>query len=599
MNGLRVLTLHCLFAFFSFIPAFAQNQAAKTAPATNSDSVRLAQIADEYWRHELKTTLYYQLQRGATINELPDISSSRGKQQAAFANHILNELAAIRPTHLGHQDWLTLEILRWRALQDSQWEKYYWLIFQISPSMGEIGTMQGVFTEHLFRNQADLDHYLFLLKKCAGFFDKVHRFTKIQAQRGIVFPKDGLPLATGFISSYLREPEKSAFFVEQRRLKALDATLTGPFQQKVAQIIRTEINPAVQSLLNYLNGDYSKKAPEAVGLAQYRGGKEYYRFLVRYATTLDISPENVHQIGLKAVEESEVRMDELRRSTGFGGTRQEFNQFIKTDPRFFAKTPEEFEARLNVYLRRIEPLIPKYFSKVPKAPYEIRRLDPRFEQAQALGHYQPPSANEPVGIYFFNGATANHTNLLFSGGLMLHELIPGHHFQMALQAENTRLPEFRRTPSELAFTEGWGDYSSFLGREMGIYENAYDLYGMMATDMRKAVRLVVDTGMNYMGWSRAKAIEYMREHTLDSDSYIDSETLRYSVDFPAQALAYKIGSREFIELREKAKGELGDKFDNRQFHACVLENGSMPLAVLDKQVDWCIEQVKAGKPLQE
>ena len=572
------------------VPLFAQGEHGKIGAADAIDSARLARIANEYWQHQLETEIYYRLQRGVAINDLPDISPQKSKDGAAFARHILHELASIAPARLNHQDWLTLEILRWQATQNTQWEKYYWLIFQISPSMGEISTMQRIFAEHPLRNHADLDHYVLLLKKCPGFFNQIHGLLKAQTQRGIVFPKDGLPLVTAFISSYLQEPEKSVFHVELDRLKGLDSSAVPPFQQKVAEIIRAEINPAVKSLLDYIKGEYSEKAPNAVGLAQYPGGKEYYRFLVRYATTLDIRPEEVHQIGLKGVEQSEGKMAELRRSIGFKGTREEFHHFIRTDPRFFPKSAEELEVRLTFYLHRIEPLIPEYFSKVPKAPYGIRRLDPRLEAAQALGHYQNPSAAEPMGIYYYNGATATGTNLLFAGQLMLHELIPGHHFQMALQAENASLPEFRHTPAEAAFGEGWGDYSSFLGEEMGVYENAYDLYGMLAADVRKSVRLVVDTGMNYMGWSRARAVEYMRAHTIDTDAYIESETLREGVDLPGYVVAYKIGSREFIELREKARRELGEKFDIRQFHQCVLENGSMPLDILAKQVDWCIEE---------
>lgn len=579
------LSLRCLLVLCISGPFFAQTQSV-------ADSARLAQIANEYWQHQLETETYYQLQRGVAINDLPDISPGKAKKGAAFARRILHELASIRPADLNHQDWLTLEILRWQAAQNTQWERYYWLIFQISPSMGEISAMQRIFAEHPLRNQTDLDHYVFLLKKCPGFFNQLHSLLETQAQRGIIFPKDGLPMVTAFISSYPQEPQKSVFYVEPVRLKMLDAAQVPPFQQQVAEIIRAEINPAAQRLLNYIKGEYSQKAPNAVGLAQYPGGKEYYKFLVRFATTLDITPEEVHQIGLKAVEQSETKMDELQRSIGFTGTRDEFKHFIKTDPRFFPKSAEEFEARMNFYLRRIEPLIPKYFSKIPKAPYGIRPLELRLEQSQALGHYQNPSAAEPMGIYYYNAATATRTNLLFTGHLVLHELIPGHHFQMALQAENSSLPEFRHTPAEAAFGEGWGDYSAYLGREMGVYENAYDLYGMLATDIRKSVRLVVDTGMNYMGWSRARAIEYMREHTIDTDAYIDSETLSEGVDLPGYALAYKIGSREFIELREKMKRELGDKFDIRQFHACVLENGSMPLDILAKQVDWCIGQTK-------
>ena len=577
----------CLFSFFVIL-----NISAEAQQSASPASTRLAKIADEYWQHELQTAPYYRLQRGDPINDLPDISPERAKHQAAFARHILKELAGIKESGLNHDDWLTLEILRWRMTGETEWPKYYWLIFQISPSMGEIATIQQIVAGHQFHGQADLDHYLSLLRKCPAFFNQVHTLLKEQVRRGIVFPKDGLQLVTEFISAFLQAPESSPFFVGEKRLKDVDSSLVGPFQQQVKEVISAEINPAVRSLLDYVKGEYSQKAPETVGLAQYQKGKEYYRFLVRYMTTLDITPEEVHQIGLKAVERSEARMAELRRSIGFTGTQQEFHQFLRTDPRFFAKTPEEFEARLRFYIYRIEPLLPKYFSLLPKAPYGLRPLPSRLEQAQSMGHYQNPTAAEPMGIYYYNASTVSTTSLLFAGHLMLHELIPGHHFQMALQAENTHLPEFRRTPAEVAFTEGWGDYSAYLGQEMGVFENAYDLYGMYATDVRKSIRLVVDTGMNYMGWSRSKAIEYTREHSMDSDSFIDSETLEEGVEFPGYWLAYKIGSTEFIELREKAKQALGNKFDIRQFHACVLENGSMPLDVLKKQVEWCVGRSK-------
>ena len=569
------------------VPSLAQTPA---EDSSSPDSARLARIVNEYWTHELATQTYHRLQAGMTIDDLPDISQRRAKANTAFDRHVLRELAAITPDQLGHEEWLTLQILRWRLRQDAEWEKHYWLIFPISPATSEIGTLERIFAEHPFRNQADLDHYLTLLKKCPGFFNETQRILQAQARRGIVYPRAGLPIAIGFISSYLQDPANSVLFVNDARLKSLPSSAVGPFQQKVAEIIQSNINPALQRLLDYIKGDYSKKAPDAVGLAQYPGGKDYYRFLVRFVTTLDISPEEVHQIGLKAVEQSEARMDQLRRSTGFAGTRQEFNEFLKTDPRFFPKSPEELEARFRFYLHRIEPLIPAYFSTVPKAPYDVKRLDPRLEPSETLGHYQSPSATNPVGIYYYNGVT--RTSLLFAGHFMLHELIPGHHFQRSLQAENANLPEFRRTPGEVAFSEGWGDYSGYLGIEMGVYADAYDLYGMMAADVRKSVRLVVDTGMNYLGWSRARAIEYMRQHTVDSESQIESETLVESVDFPGQRLAYKIGSQEFIDLREKAKKQLGERFDIRQFHRCVLESGSMPLSVLAEQVDWCIKNAK-------
>jgi uncharacterized protein (DUF885 family) len=456
--------------------------------------------------------------------------------------------------------------------------------------------VQRIFAVHPLRNQADLDHYIVLLGKCPAFVDETLNHLRKQAAMGIVLPRDELPIVTGFWSTYLKDPQTSPFFVADKRLKALDPALAGPFQKKVAGIIETQINPALKTLLDYLGGDYARKAPEAVGVGQYPMGKEYYRFLVRFCTTLDISPEEVHRIGTEGVEQAEARMAELRLSVGFKGTRDEFHNFLRTDPRFVAKSPDEIQSRIMFYMHRVEPVLGKYFLRIPRAPYAVKRLDSRLESAQALGHYEPPDANQPTGIYYYNGAHPGDHSLAFMGALALHELMPGHHFQASVMMENTALTAFRRQPWFVAYTEGWGDYSAFLGLEMGVYEDAYDTYGMMAADLRKSVRLVVDTGMNYMGWSRSKAIEYMRQHLLDSDAYIKTESLRYSVDFPGQALGYKMGSREFIALRGKAKKELGAKFDVREFHDWLLNSGPMPLDVLARHVEWHIAQVKKMPP---
>jgi uncharacterized protein (DUF885 family) len=240
-------------------------------------------------------------------------------------------------------------------------------------------------------------------------------------------------------------------------------------------------------------------------------------------------------------------------------------------------------------MHRVEPLIPKYFSRTPRAPYGIKRLPPGLEGGQTFGHFELPTTGEPRGIYYYNGSRLNQRSLLPAGALLLHELIPGHHFQISLQEENQDLPQFRRIPLHLGYVEGWGNYSSALGREMGVYESLYDVYGMFMTDMRHSIRLVVDTGMNAMGWSRERAMNYMREHGVDSEAQIESESLRYSVDLPGQALAYKMGGREILRLRRKYAGQLGAKFDLRRFHDCFLDSGSMPLSILRQHMEWCME----------
>ena len=570
----------------------AQNRIPATSPGTPKTSAQLARIADEYWQHTLTHNFYERFRSGAPVNELPDLSEESAKADAAFAAHVLAELEKVKPDGLTHQDVLTLKILRWQTGLDKGFAKYYWLDIEITPQSSIIPVVQRVLEDQLFHNKADLDHYIRLLEQYPALLSRTRKMLEGQLQRGIVLPKDGIPGAKSFLSSYIQPADKSPFFVGPERLASVDPALVGPFQQKVGQIIQTRINPEFEALVAYIAGDYARKAPDQVGLWQYPMGEEFYRFLVRAYTTLDISPAEVHRIGLESVARNEAEMADLRRRIGFTGSREEFHQFLQTDPRFIAKTPQDVQERLMSYVRRIEPRVDDYFLHVPQAKYGIKRLHPSLEGALTFGFYAEPTAAQPLGIYFFNGSQLNERSMFKAGPLILHELIPGHHFQLNLTAEDRSLPELRRHTVLPAYSEGWADYSSQLGEEMEAYRDDYDRYALLAQNMHQSVRLVVDTGMHAMKWSRSKAMEYMRQHELESETQIKSESLRYSMGIPAQALAYRMGSGEILELREKAQKELGKKFDIREFHDWILGSGPMPLEVLAEHVAWCIEQAK-------
>src|SRR5260370_42024087 len=244
-------------------------------------------------------------------------------------------------------------------------------------------------------------------------------------------------------------------------------------------------------------------------------------------------------------------MELTRRKLGFGGRKEEFSRFVKADPRFFPKRPEERAAKMAGFIGRIQPKLGLMFLHFPRAPYGIERLAPALEGAQTFGIHQQPTATEPRGIYYFNGSDLKNRTLLNAGILIYHELIPGHHLQMNLQRENETLPEFRRYGSYTTYSEGWACYAATLADELGMYGDPYHYYGYLAMNQFYSVRLVVDTGMNYLGWTRSQAAEYMRDHLLESDAQISTETLRYSVDYAGQALAYRMGARKFMELREK------------------------------------------------
>ena len=577
-----------LFAALSVLCA-AQQPSVKAPPET--DSARLARIIDEYWHYPLIGTFYARYLAGETV-DLPDISEQKANSDAKFERQILAELHTVNTNHLSHAELLNLEVLRWQAEIDIGFAKFHWFDQEITAHASPLPVIQAAFERQQFRSQADLDLYLKLLQELKVFIVQTRELTQGQAKRGIVMPKAGIAGSLAFLSSYIKEPEKSPFSIAPERLATIDPALAARFREKVRATVESEINPALKELVDYVGGDYAKKAPEKVGLGQYPGGEDFYRFLIHAYTTLDISPEAIHQLGIKAVQHDEEQMAVLRKKMGYQETAAEFRNFLLTDPRFIAKSPVELRDRLMSYVQRIEPKVSLYFLHTPKAKYTTERLSSALESAYTFGMYVEPSAGQPVGIYYFNGSHLEARPLFKAGPLITHELIPGHHFQLNLAAENHSIPAFRRYAPFPAYTEGWADYSSQLASEMGAYADDYDRYALLAQNVHQSLRLVVDTGFHSLGWTLDQAKEYMREHELESDVQIQTEASRYSMGIPAQALAYKLGSNEMLRLRAKAQKELGKNFDIRQFHDWILGSGPMPLEVLEQHVHWCIEQAK-------
>ena len=369
-----------------------------------------------------------------------------------------------------------------------------------------------------------------------------------------------MPRFVDDVLGVLREQERRGILIPKDEIATVRALLANLAQS---------LSPEIARLVAHFDDDYAERAPNGVGLWQYDGGAEAYRMFIRQETTLDLTPEEIHEIGVREIERIENELDEICQD----------RHFLKTDERFFAKTPEEFAARLMAPVQRIEAQVPRFFRRTPKAPYGVKRLPVEFEGGDTFGYYQGPTAAEPQGTYYFNGSMLSERSLLRAAALIAHELIPGHHFQIALQDENESLPMIRRETFPTAYTEGWGEYGSWLGEEMGIYDDPYDRAGHLMQDAMLSARLVVDTGMNALGWSRQRAMEYLREHTTLSDTEIATETLRYAVDIPAQALTYKIGSLKIIELRKLAKD-----YDVRDFHEWVIGSGALPLPLLEEHV---------------
>lgn len=537
-----------------------------------TSSARLEQIADDYWQRALEQSAFLQIKFDVPTRHLPDLSYAQAERDAQFARSLLRRLEAIDPAALNDDERITLAILRWESQQTVDDLRYFWFRFPVTPY-----AFQGIgLTEIFTLKRLSGAERLRLLGEVPRVVDQLIRVLHEEKQRGILLPKPEIVLVRETIGGFIRDPEKSRFLGDGGGTPEANA---------IRDAIANQVNPALQRLVDVFSTDYEQRAPAEVGLSQYPGGAEAYQHFVRAQTTVDLTPQQIHDLGLREVERINGEMQQVRDALGFKGTKAEFQQFLKSDPRFFAKTPEEVGERLMSYLHKIEPQVPAFFARTPKAAYDVKRLNPALEGSITFGYYQPPTATDPVGHYYYNGSKLNERNLLFAPALIAHELVPGHHFQIARQEENDQLPLFRRESFNTAFVEGWGEYAAALGNDMGTYADPYDRYGRLTMDMMLSVRLVVDTGMNALLWSRERAAGFMRENTLLSDTEIATETLRYAVDIPAQALAYKIGSLKMMELRQKAQQQLGPRFDIKEFHEWIIGSGSMPLPILEQHVE--------------
>ncbi len=355
-------------------------------------------------------------------------------------------------------------------------------------------------------------------------------------------------------------------------------------QAEATRIIETELNPAFQKLLSFLEETYLPAA-RAPGIGSLPGGKQVYSHLVQRFTTTDMTPDEIHEIGLQEVKRIRRDMEAVIAEVGFQGDMAAFNTFLRTDPQFYYDSPEALLEGYQAVSKRLDPGLVKLFGKLPRAPYGVRAIPDEEAPDTTTAYYMRPAIDgSRPGWYYVNLHRPEVRPKFEMEVLSVHESVPGHHLQISLAQELTGLPEFRRNGGFTAFIEGWGLYSERLGYDMGLYTDPYSRYGQLIYDMWRAVRLVVDTGIHYFGWDRQRAIDYFLAHAAKSEADIINEIDRY-IGWPGQALAYKIGQLKMLELRREAETALGDAFDIRDFHDELLGAGALPLDVLENRMD--------------
>lgn len=455
--------------------------------------------------------------------------------------------------------------------------------YSMTSSFVRLGSGSGM---HPFATVKDYDDFLSRIDDFVIYMDQAVSNMQEGMQQGVVQPRILMQkLVPQIESQIVDKPQDSGFFAPVENLpegfsEEDRSRLTAAYTAAIA----TKIIPTFARLQNFLGDEYLGSARESVGMLGLPGGKEWYAYLVRRTTTTNLTPDEIHQIGLQEVERIHGEMRGVMQEVGFAGELGEFFSFVYADPQFFYDEPEQLIQAYRDMSNQVATSAEKLFSTFPNTGFEVRRVEPFREQSSSKGSYQrgTPDGSRP-GIFYANAYNVGVRPKWDMQSLFLHEAIPGHHYQISLQQEADGLPRFRRFGGYTAYTEGWGLYAETLGKELGMYQDPYDYFGALNAQLWRSIRLVVDTGLHAKGWSRQDVLDFMYANSAVSETRAVSEAERFMA-IPGQALAYKIGQLKIREIRDEAEARLGDSFDVQAFHTEVLRDGSMPLSMLEAKI---------------
>lgn len=438
-----------------------------------------------------------------------------------------------------------------------------------------------------FEKTSDFENHLARLEKIRKYFDESIDLMRLGLRTGFTPPRVTLEGVDKSIRTQIvDDPEQSAFF---EPFKKFPASIGGVDQERLIDAahaaIAGSVVPAYETLLKFIDEEYYPASRSSIAAADLPNGHEYYRQRIRFFTTLDLSPEEIHETGQNEVRHIRAEMEDVIHQTGFSGDFKAFIEFLRTDPRFYVETPEALLKETGYLMKRIDGELPRLFKTLPRLSYGIRAIPDFSAPGSTTAYYMPGTGDgTKAGMYYVNTYDLKSRPLYEMEALSLHEAVPGHHLQISLQQELTDLPDFRRFYPFTSYVEGWALYAERLGLEMGFYKDPYSNFGRLSYEMWRACRLVVDTGMHALGWTRQQAIDFMVANTSSTLLNIQNEVDRY-IAWPGQALAYKIGELKIRELRTRAENKLGTKFNVREFHDVILLGGSLPLKVLEERVD--------------
>ncbi|SHG66107.1 Uncharacterized conserved protein, DUF885 familyt [Salegentibacter echinorum] len=507
------------------------------------------------------------------------------KQEAEFAKKQLEKLNTIDDKALSETEKISLEMLKFKLQETVDFYKYE---AYLNPLLSDSGFhLSLAYQVRDLNNYEQVKAYLNKLNAIPAYVDQHLVLLREGLEKGITQPR---VIFDGYESTYndqIVEDSKESYYYEP--FKQLPKNLSAEQKDSVLvaaeEAIAKNVVPQFKRVKDFFENEYLPNTRKSLGVSEIPNGRNYYQNRLDYYTTLELSAKEIHEIGLEEVARINSEMKKIIAEVGFEGTFEEFIHFLRTDEQFYSKTGEELLKEARDIAKRIDAKLPAYFKTLPRKPYGVAKVPDAIAPKYTTGRYIGASNETQPGYYWVNTYNLPNRPLYVLPSLTAHEAVPGHHLQNALNAElGDSIPNFRRNMYLSAYGEGWGLYSEFLAEDMGIYTTPYELFGKLTYEQWRACRLVIDTGIHAMGWTREQAVDYFEKNTALSMHNINTEVDRY-ISWPGQAVSYKIGEIKIRELRKKAEDALGSDFDIREFHEVILEQGVVTLPILEQRVN--------------
>lgn len=553
-------------------------------------------IANEAWDYNLMQFPRVAAHRGdpdaagKLMDNSPAALEARYKARKAF----YQQLEAIEPESLSEENQINRDMIMYALRNQLSNFKFQMYLTPLTNETGPQNAIARSVTNQRIQNVTDANNYISQLNHIPETLQQQTDYMRQGIALGITQPAVVLHGMPNSIQAYIKtDPTESLFYAPvaaaRERLSEADFRRIDIEAQTA---ISTQVNVAYTDFYDFMVNEYIPNARTDIAAVNLPNGEAFYANRVKHYTTLDLSPEEIHNIGLAEVRRIRAEMQQVIDDLEFEGSFADFIDFLRSDPQFYATSAEELLKEAAYIAKRADAVLPRFFKHLPRTPYGVIAVPAEIAPTYTTGRYSSASNEYEAGYYWVNTYALDRRPLYELEALTLHEAVPGHHLQIALAQEMEGVPDYRRSTYISAFGEGWGLYAEYLGLEAGFYQDPYSNFGRLTYEMWRAARLVVDTGMHTMGWTRDQAVEFMASNTALSMHNVNTEIDRY-ISWPAQALAYKLGEILIRELRADAEEALGEHFDIREFHYQVLRNGSIPLATLEAQVRAYIESAKA------